>query len=149
MTTLRVRVTGTVAIALPPERAFMMFSPSGERTWARGWNPRFPSPSADETEPGTVFQTEHGGRESVWIVARCDQGQSITYVTTTPGERCGLVTVTCEPSTNGTKATVSYDLTALSPEAEAELGRFAASYPLFLGQWERSIAEAAIKGDHR
>lgn len=142
MTTLRVRVTGIVGIALPPERAFMLFTPSGERTWARGWNPRFPSPGADETEPGTVFQTEHGGRESVWIVARCERDRSITYVTMTPGERCGLVTVTCEPSTNGTKAAVSYDLTALSPEAEAELGRFATSYPLFLGDWESSIARA-------
>ncbi|MGA2805326.1 MAG: SRPBCC family protein [Acidimicrobiales bacterium] len=142
MTTLRVRLTGTVEIALPPEQAFTMFTPSGERTWAHGWDPRFPSPGADETEPGTVFQTEHGGRESVWIVARCDRGKSISYVTTTPGERCGLVTVTCEPSANGTRATVSYDLTALSPGAEGKLGRFATSYPSFLGHWESSIARA-------
>ena len=146
--TARVQLTGTVEIALPPEQAFMMFTPSGERTWAHGWDPSFPSPGADETEPGTVFQTDHGGRETIWTVAWRNLGQSIGYVTATPGERCGLVTVTCEPSANGTKATVSYDLTALSGEADAELDRFATSYPSFLGHWEHSIAEA-IKGERR
>ena len=29
----RVRLTGTVEVALPPEQAFVMFTPSGERTW--------------------------------------------------------------------------------------------------------------------
>jgi len=142
VSTLRVRLTGTVEIALPPEQAFTMFTPSGERTWSHGWDPRFPSPAADETEPGTVFQTDHGGRESTWIVTRCDHGQSIQYVTTTAGERCGIVTVACEPSANGTKATVSYDFTALSHAAEAELGRFAMGFPSFLGHWESSIARA-------
>ncbi|MGO9964028.1 MAG: SRPBCC family protein [Acidimicrobiales bacterium] len=142
MTTSRVRLTGTVEIALPPEQAFMMFTPSGERIWADGWDPSFPSPAADETEPGTVFQAEHGGRASLWIVARRERDKSIAYVTTTPGERCGLVTVICESSANGTQATVSYDLTALGPGAEAGLGRFAANYPSFLGRWESSIAQA-------
>jgi hypothetical protein len=130
-----------VEIALPPEQAFMMFTPSGERTWAHDWDPRFPSPGADETEPGTVFRTQHGGRESVWIVTQCERDKSITYVTMTPGERCGLVTVTCGPSATGTQATISYDVTALSLGAEVELSRFAASYPSFLGHWESSIAE--------
>ena len=98
MTTSHVQLTGIVEIAVPPERAFMMFTTTGERTSARGWDPRFPSPVVDETEPGTVFQTEHGDRDSVWIVAQCERDRSITYATITPGERCGLVTVTCEPS---------------------------------------------------
>ena len=120
----------------------MMFTPSGERSWAHGWDPRFPSPGADETDPGTVFQTSHDGRESIWVVARCNFGRSIEYVTATPGERCGLVAVTCERSANGTKATVNYDLTSLSREADAELDRFAANYPSFLSHWENSIGEA-------
>jgi len=126
----------------------MMFTPSGERTWTHGWDPKFPSPGADETGPGTVFVTSHDGRESMWVVARCELGRSIEYMTATPGERCGLVTVTCEPSANGAKATVSYDLTSLSREADVELDLFAASYPSFLGHWERAIGEA-IRGEHR
>jgi hypothetical protein len=48
----------------------------------------------------------------------------------------------CQPSATGTTAAVSYDLTALTPEANAELGRFAADYPQFLAHWERAIARA-------
>ena len=138
----RVRLTGTVEVALPAEQAFVMFTPSGERTWAQGWDPSFASPGTDETDPGTVFRTVHRGRESIWTVVRCEVGHSIEYAVATPQERCGLVTVTCEASPNGTKATVSYDLTTLSSEANAELDRFATNYPSFLAHWERSIAEA-------
>jgi len=140
--THHVRLSGTVEVALPLEEAFSLFTPSGERKWAPGWNPRFPSSTADETEPGTVFQTSHGGRESVWIVVRCEPGRSIEYATATPGQRCGLVAVACQVSGEATTATISYDLTALSGEADAELDAFAADYPSFLGHWERSIAEA-------
>ena len=80
----RVRVTGTVEIALPLEQAFLLFTPTGERAWAHGWDPIFPSPSADETEPGTVFRTIHGAEESLWTVVRCEFGQSIAYTVATP-----------------------------------------------------------------
>ena len=35
MTTSRVQLTGIVESPVPPERAFMMFTATGERTWAR------------------------------------------------------------------------------------------------------------------
>lgn len=140
--TRRARLSGSVEIALPPERAFRLFTPTGERAWAPGWDPQFPSPGEDETEPGTVFLVDHGERGSIWAVYHCDQGKTIGYVVTTPGERCGHVTVTCRPSGSGTTATVSYDLTSLSPQADAELERFVEGYPSFLAHWEHAIAKA-------
>jgi hypothetical protein len=139
----RVRLTGTVEIDLRQEEAFLLFTPTGERAWARGWNPEFPSQGSDDTEPGTVFRTEHDGRESIWTVIQRDAGNSIGYVMTTPGDRCGLIAVACQPSAQGTRATVSYDLTALNPGTNEELDRFAANYASFLGDWERAIAEAS------
>jgi hypothetical protein len=138
-------LTGTVAVALLREQAFVMFTPSGERTWADGWDPSFLAPGEDETAPGTVFRTLHSGRETIWTVTCCKPGRSIKYALTTPGERCGLVTVACESSGKGTEATVSYDLTSLSTGANDSLERFARNYPAFLSHWERSIAEA-VKG---
>jgi hypothetical protein len=38
--------------------------------------------------------------------------------------------------------TVGYDLTALTPGANAGLDRFAAGYPDFLAHWEHAIARA-------
>ena len=139
----RVRLTGTIQVPLPPTDAFTLFTPTGERAWAQGWDPQFPSPTTDDTEPGTVFQTDHAGRRSIWTVIGCDPGTAIQYATTTPGDRAGLVTVTCQPwEGDTTLATVSYDLTALAPEANVDLDRFAAHYPHFLEQWRQAIAQA-------
>lgn len=97
-----------------------------------------------------MFQTDHADRRSTWTVIRRDTGKTIGYVTTTPGDRAGVVTVTCEPWEDDTTiATVSYDLTALAPEANAELDRFAAHYPHFLDQWQQAIAQAiTASGNH-
>ncbi len=139
----RVRLTGTVLVQLPPREAFTLFTPTGERAWAHGWEPEFPSPVSDDTEPGTVFQTDHAGRRSIWTVIRRETDTRIGYVTATPGDRAGTVTVTCEPSEgDSTIATVSFDLTALTPEANTNLDRFAANYPHLLDQWQRSIAQS-------
>lgn len=138
----RVQLTGTVEIALPPQEAFILFTPSGERAWAQGWDPKFPSPSPDETDPGTVFQTDHGGGPAIWTVVHSEPGSAIGYSMTAPGDRSGLVSVSCRPSAAGTTATVSYDMTALTPEANVELDRFASNFPHFLGHWEWSISHA-------
>jgi len=90
-----------------------------------------------------VFQTDHAGRRSTWTVIRREVATTIAYATSTPGDRAGLVSVTCQPwEGDTTLATVSYDLTALAPQANAELDRFAAHYPSFLDQWQQAIARA-------
>jgi Polyketide cyclase / dehydrase and lipid transport len=145
----RVRLTGTIPVPLPPTDAITLFTPTGERAWAPGWDPQFPSPVPDDTEPGTVFQTDHAGRRSTWTVTRHDPATTIQYATTTPGDRAGLVTVACTPGEDDTTtATVSYDLTTLAPEANADLDRFAAHYRSFLGQWQHAIAQAITASGH-
>ncbi len=139
----RVQLEGKVRVALPPAEAFRLFTPSGERGWVPGWEPKFPCPGAPDTEPGTVFTTYHDGRGSVWAVVRCQTGRAIQYATVTPGQRAGLVTVTCQASAMGTEATVRYDLTALRPDANSQLDHFATNFASFLGHWERAIAAAA------
>jgi hypothetical protein len=90
-----------------------------------------------------VFQTDHAGRRSTWTVTRRDPATTIQYATTTPGDRAGLVTVALAPGEDDTTiATVSYDLTALTSEANAELDRFAGHYPSLLERWQQAIARA-------
>lgn len=138
----RVQLAGTITVDQPPARAFALFTPSGERLWAAGWDPVFPSPSADETNPGTVFTVRHSDRDSVWTVVRSRAGRLIEYSVTTPGERAGLVTVTCSGSAGGTEVNVSYDLTSLTPAANDRLDQFAADYAHFLRQWQHAISAA-------
>jgi len=135
-----VRLTGTIEVGLPPEQAFSLFTPSGERAWSEGWDPQFPAPTEDETEPGTVFTTDHGDQRTIWTVVRREAGSAITYSRTTPGDRAGLVTVALQPSAGGSTVTVGYDLTALASEADHALREFAHHYPAFLNEWRDAIA---------
>jgi hypothetical protein len=151
----RVRLTGSVRVPAGVAEPLALFTPRGERAWAEGWDPRFLAPAADDSEPGTVFETTHGQQSATWVVCDRVAGQSIRYARIIPGENAGTVTVTLahgsggddgirgEDGQDGWLATVSYDLTALSADAAANLADFAAHYQQFLAVWEQAIAAAA------
>jgi hypothetical protein len=65
---LHIVCRGTVRVALPPERALRYFAPEGERTWAPGWDPKYPAAPDDDTALGTVFVTRAHGHDTVWVV---------------------------------------------------------------------------------
>jgi hypothetical protein len=137
-----VRLEGSVAVPLPQAQAFELFTPSGERRWAAGWNPMFPASGEDETRPGAVFQTRH--RHPVtWVVVACDRPRSISYANVSENDRAGLVCVRCRPSRPGTTtAKVGYDMTALSDDGDAALREFAANYEQYMRHWQDAIATA-------
>ncbi|HET7566772.1 MAG TPA: SRPBCC family protein [Gaiellaceae bacterium] len=133
----RAVLTGSVPVPLPPDEAFPLFTPEGERAWAHGWDPRYPA--GDALEEGLVFVTG----DTVWTVLRLDPGRAVEYSRVTPGDRAGRVAVRCEPDgAGGTTATVEYDLTALRPEANAALDEFAAGYEAYLAHWRHAIQHA-------
>lgn len=127
-------------MALPPAAAFGLFTPSGERAWTDGWDPQFPVPVADETEPGSAFTTAHRGRETTWVVVHREAGVSVTYSCLTPGDRAELVSVPLEPSPSGSTAIVDSDLTALAPDRNPALEGFADQNDHFLAGWQAAIA---------
>jgi hypothetical protein len=136
-------VVGHLYVALPPDRAFRLFTARGERDWAAGWQPRFPVPADDDAVAGAVFQTgSHGpgGRTTVWVVADSDPGRAVRYVRITPEVTAAEVSVALEPERGGSRVTVGYRMTALSPAADAEVEEFAAGYRPYLASWERDIA---------
>jgi len=138
----RRRLTGTVRVALPPAEAFRLFTPYGERDWAEGWEPRFPEQVTDDTAPGTVFQTLAHGVTTTWVVLHREPGRSVSYARVREGVHAGTVGVALAPSeSGGSDVTVTYDLTPLTAEAEAELAAFAAGYPAFMRSWEDAIAD--------
>jgi len=137
-----VRLDGTVSVPLAPADAFELFTPSGERRWAQGWDPSFPAARADETAPGAVFQTEHSGALT-WIVVACERPRSIIYANVSENDRAGLIAVSCEPGHHGTTiANVRYEMTALSDHGDARLQRFAADYQAYLAHWQSAIQQA-------
>ncbi|HZE37974.1 MAG TPA: SRPBCC family protein [Stackebrandtia sp.] len=140
---VRRRLTGTIEVALPPAQAFRLFTPRGEQDWVEGWDPHFPDPEADDTEPGTVFETHAHDQRTIWTVVDRRPGRMMSYSRATPGLRAGTVTVSLEATpgqSDHSTVTVSYDLTALSEADRADLAKFAADYPGFLRSWQETIA---------
>ncbi len=141
--TSRQRLTGRIQVGLPPARAFRLFTPEGERDWAPGWDPRYPVPAPDDTEPGTVFETSAHGQRTVWLVLDRQPGRHISYARVAPGDRAGTVTVVLDaagPHGQSSEVEVTYDLTALSEAAAHHLREFAEGYPAYLRSWEDAIA---------
>ena len=139
------RLTGRIRVARPPAEAFRLFTARGEMDWAAGWEPHFPAPAPDDTEPGTVFETNAHGQPTVWIVTERQAGRRISYAQVTQGHRAGTVTVTLSPAGQGGEASdveVTYQFTALSEAARPGLREFADGYPAYLQSWQDAISAA-------
>jgi hypothetical protein len=139
VTSTRRRLTGRIQVALPPGEAFRLFTPRGEQDWVPGWHPSFPVPAADDTEPGTVFETSAHGQRTIWLVTGRQPGKRISYARVTPGEQAGTVTVTISPAGRHSEVEVTYELTALTSLAEHKLTEFADGYPAYLQSWQDAI----------
>lgn len=62
-----VRLSGAIRVPLPPQEAFILFIPSGERAWADDWDPQF------LTEPGEGPKLHWHPYAEVFVV---EQGQA-------------------------------------------------------------------------
>jgi hypothetical protein len=132
-------------VALAPEDAFELFTPRGEREWAPGWQPRFPAPTSDDSEPGTVFETDAHGHRATWLVTERIRGKRIAYAQVIPGERAGRITVTLKATDGESQVDVTYEMTPLSPEGAHHLTQFADGYSEYLRSWRDAIAECLEK----
>ena len=142
MTRTRQRLTGRIQVSLPPDEAFRLFTPRGEQEWAAGWEPRFPAPAPDDTEPGTVFETDAHGQHTIWLVLDRHWGKRICYARVTPGGLAGTVTVAVNAASRHTEVDVTYDLTELTGATGAtghKLSEFASTYPAYLQSWQDAI----------
>jgi len=142
---VRQRLSDRIHVSLPAEEAFQLFTPRGEREWARGWDPVFPAPGSDDTEPGTVFETDAHGRRTTWMVTERTRGRRIAYAQVIPGERAGRIIVTLDAAEGGSEVEVVYELTPLSEAGAHHLTQFADGYSEYLHSWQDAIAACLTK----
>ena len=130
-------------LPLPPGEAFHFFTPEGERAWAKGWEPRYLHPADGRATAGMVFTTGHGGEETLWTMLRHEPEAGLAeYLRVTPGSRMGTVRVHCSPADGGTRVTVTYALTALTPAGNDTLQALdAAAYEAFIASWRAAILD--------
>ena len=142
---MRQRLSHRIHIALSAEAAFQLFTPRGEREWAPGWDPTFPAPSSDDSEPGTVFETEAHGHRGTWLVTDRVWGRQIAYAQVIPGQRAGRITVTLDATERGSEVEVVYELTSLSEAGAHHLKQFAEGYTEYVQSWQDAIAACLEK----
>jgi hypothetical protein len=73
-----------------------------------------------------VFHTDSHGRRVTWIVIDRDGDRQIRYARVAAGGDAGTVEVRLRPVDEHTEVTVTYALTALTPDGDRWLRAFAA-----------------------
>jgi hypothetical protein len=132
----------TIRLNAPPARAFEMFTPLGERAWAKGWDPEFLHPVNGEGCEGSVFITRAGGVETIWTTIAHDPPARAAYSRVTPGLHAVVVQVRLRPADDGTLADVSYAFTALTPAGNDAVAAMAEGFDGWMEEWETSINRA-------
>lgn len=138
----RRQLSGTIDVRLAPDEAWSLFTARGECRWVAGWSPVFAEHEADDTIPGTVFETRNAHGATTWVVTAARPGALISYARLRPPDEAGTVSVEIGANDRGSTVRVTYDLTALSEPAVAALDAFAGEFDTFLAGWERAIATA-------
>lgn len=143
MTHAHVVRSHTFTLERPPAEALELFTPRGERAWAKDWDPAWHWPPDGETRVGMVFTTEHGGEHTIWAMTRHEPDRGIVeYVRITPGSRVGVVRVQCSAAGEAsTHVEVRYEITALSEAGRAMLETIdEATFASFIESWRAAIA---------
>ena len=131
-------------LEMPAARAFPLFEPEGERTWAKGWNPVYVHPPGGKAEQGMVFTTSHGGEDTIWMMIRHEPAARIVeYARVTPASRTATVLVQCAPIDAGrTRVTVIYVFTGLSEAGNAIVRKMDDdAYREYIESWRDAIAK--------
>lgn len=105
---------GDFGLPLPAKSAIGFFTPEGERDWVPDWNPVYAEGEPSETS-GTVFVTDVGGVETIWLVQEIDRTECrAAYVRVTPGRHAGTVRVGCSDGLDGScRVDVTYEMSLL------------------------------------
>lgn len=142
----RIDCRGEVALALPPDEAFPLFTARGELLWVPGWQPEFVHPPSGELELDQVWLTGAGDELTHWLVVALDRdGRRVEYARITPGSRLGKVIVEVAPAAaggaaGGSVARVRYVMTGLSPEGNEVLEQLEAGYGGMMEKWAELLA---------
>ncbi|HTA38725.1 MAG TPA: hypothetical protein VK760_06595 [Candidatus Acidoferrales bacterium] len=135
------RGTFSITIARPPNDAFALFDAKGESRWDPTWSPKFLH--GDAYDAGSVFQTNHDGHTTTWLVDSYDsQNKRVSYVVLPSDGSIENISVTLVPNGNGSRADVAYERTALNDAGKREVGDFCTTFSHRQGDWQAAMDAA-------
>ena len=140
---------GVVAVALPFEEAFPLFTPEGERPWAAGWDPCYVHPAEPAVGEGVVWQTTNKGEgTATWVQTRYEPATGATsYVYVIPDHHTAMVDVRVTPDgEDRSRASVRYRMTSLSSDADDFVRAFGKAYEREMADWTEAIRRHVVEG---
>jgi hypothetical protein len=124
----------------PPNVVAPLFGAHLERTWAEGWDPQFVYPEPPEDTAGAVFTVKHGDHTSTWITTIFDPANGhIQYAYFISGAMVTLIDIHVAPTASDTHVHVTYERTALVPEANDHVRQLGDSDRQSAGHWKAAI----------
>jgi hypothetical protein len=113
------RTEFSFTVDAPFEQVVPLFGAHEERKWADGWDPKFIYPNPARDQQGEVFRVDHGHHSSVWINTALDlTAGHIQYAHVLNDAMATLIDIhATRQGADKTHVTVSYERTALIPEA--------------------------------
>lgn len=131
---------GRLRVAAPPDEAFGLFSPAGERAWIADWDPELLDP---EWREGQVFRTREASGPAVWIVTRHDpERHRVEYHRVEPESWVARVRVRCAAvAGEATEVEMQYSYFDLGDEGARRIGEMSQqAYEAKVARWEEWIA---------
>ncbi|MDB4969955.1 MAG: hypothetical protein JWN44_5644 [Myxococcales bacterium] len=119
-----------------------LFGAERERVWAPGWEPRFVHPAPAEDRRGMVFtvRRDDADDDAVWVNSQLDLERGVVqYVYVVPKMMTALITLRLSARGARTHVEVTYERTALCPEANARVEALSLEDGSSGPEWERQI----------
>ena len=138
----------TFHVNAPLQRAAPLFGPEGERAWAGDdWNPQFLFPVPARDVEGAVFTLRHGEETAVWVNTLFDLNAGrMQYVYVLGNLLATTINVRLHATdASHTKVDVTYDRTALRPEANEHVAALAQHDRKQGEVWEKAINDYLLR----
>ena len=138
-------------IAAPPEAVFPLLCPEREKEWLPGWDARMIHSASGIAERGAVFETQHAGGRTLWIVTEYDPPRRVAFAR---WQSDGLVVhieiTTARQHTGSTAVCICYTFTAVDDAGVAALaGMSEDAWLKNMTFWQESMNAWFEKQAHR
>jgi hypothetical protein len=140
-----IELGGAFTLAMPPDHAFELFSPLGEKRWVPGWDPELIHPPGVAWERGLIFRTREERGEAVWVVTALDRARhEAEYYRVEAGRYVARVQVRCSPGGGDeTRVTVTYTFVGLSEAGNRDISAMTEqAYQEKMARWRAWITKA-------
>lgn len=141
-----------IAVDLPVDQAFPLFTPKGEEAWVPGWRPEYLSPASGETVEEMLFRTGSGDEATIWACLKYEpELRHARYLRVTPASRVAIVDVRCRPDGPTRSAVrISYAFVALTQAGAQSIAAMTPeSFAVSIDEWAVLIHASPAEGRTR